>query len=494
MNQYIQPAGGGGDASFAFELSTAYEYDGLENVTTIYHPDHSNAEPRTTAFVYDPNFSQMVSQTSRNDEVTTLQIDSRGAVRRFTEINREGPDRISTNSYSIAPPTISDVAGGLLLTTTIAAASPDEVTTRFDYYGPGNKVSLMKSTTLAQGTVDQAIVRYDYVQRNLTSEIDELSRETNYVYDNLNRLTEVHQPELAATDTSSHSRPVIRYTYDAGGNLRFVEDPRSAANITEMQYDARNRQHKKLLPVPGGDPDTQMPAVVEYLYDNNSNVIQQILHTDGDHSTITSDDRVTDYLYDERNLVVAVQYPASNQPATPVSGPDTSRPTIEYAYDAHGQLKSVRDANSVASGDVYLTTSSYDVLGQLVSVDYPAPGTGDHGPTYVHYFYDLNGNVTQMRTPGVDADFVDDPATANFDESEAVTDYIYDDWGRLTRTTAPADQHGHRQTTVYTYDLRNNLQTVIDTLGNLTGYQYDKRDRVEVAYSPSPGFGHPLEH
>jgi RHS repeat-associated protein len=87
---------------------------------------------------------------------------------------------------------------------------------------------------------------------------------------------------------------------------------------------------------------------------------------------------------------------------------------------------------------------------------------------------DLRGGVTETEyTPGGRVDWVDDPLDRR-------TDYIYDDAGRLWKTTVPGSL-----TTVYGYDADSRVNVVTSPEGNEVATTYDGLGRVLTVTDPA---------
>jgi RHS repeat-associated protein len=91
-------------------------------------------------------------------------------------------------------------------------------------------------------------------------------------------------------------------------------------------------------------------------------------------------------------------------------------------------------------------------------------GTGSSEKNITKYFYNNGGIQTKMET-GLNS--------AN-DSDYMTTNYAYDAWGHLVRTT---DSTGYNSGTT-TYDLNGNVLTVTDANGNVTTNTYDALNRV----------------
>jgi YD repeat-containing protein len=119
--------------------------------------------------------------------------------------------------------------------------------------------------------------------------------------------------------------------------------------------------------------------------------------------------------------------------------------TTEYAYDAQGNVISVKDPLS------RVTAQQYDALNRLQQVTDPANG------------------VTRYGYNGLDA------LTSVTDPRSLVTGYAVDGLGNLVQQSSP-----DTGTTVNTYDAAGNLLTQTDAKGQVTTYAYDALNRVNL--------------
>ena len=95
-------------------------------------------------------------------------------------------------------------------------------------------------------------------------------------------------------------------------------------------------------------------------------------------------------------------------------------------------------------------------------------GTGSSEKNITKYFYNNGGIQTKMET-GLNS--------AN-DSDYMTTNYEYDAWGHLVRTT---DSTGYNSGAT-TYDLNGNVLTSTDANGNVTTNTYDALNRVDSKY------------
>lgn len=156
---------------------------------------------------------------------------------------------------------------------------------------------------------------------------------------------------------------------------------------------------------------------------------------------------------------------------------------VHYGYDASNRLATVTvdlspGDNSIADGNVYRTTYTYDGTSKRVASITQSDGTSLHF-TYVRA---ANGNyLVASVTDGLNQ-------TTRFtynlnagksgyatvtDPQGLVTRYDMDAAGRLTKITAPAVAGGTTPSTQFAYDANGNVSSVTDGGGRTITYGYD---------------------
>jgi RHS repeat-associated protein len=174
---------------------------------------------------------------------------------------------------------------------------------------------------------------------------------------------------------------------------------------------------------------------------------------------------VTEYTYHERGRTTSVS-------ATPAGG--TARVTT-YVYDDAGQLVSSEAPNGT------ILTYEYDDAHNLISI------TDNLGNT-VEYGYDLNGNRTSedTRDPSSNVrktvDFTYDARNRveSINAAGSLTERVFDALGNLTDETDP-----NSNDTEHDYDPLNRLAQTIDALSGITEYGYDKNDQLTSVEAPN---------
>ena len=243
-----------------------------------------------------------------------------------------------------------------------------------------------------------------YTNGQIKSVTDPNSHTTYYYYDGLSRLIETKDAEGNQTFVE----------YDGAGNLDRTTDGRG--NITEYKYDARNR----LISTINVDDSTHRDT--EY-YDNDT--IKRISDENGN--------KVKKF-YDSRKRLTQET--------------DAENNSTFYTLDAASQITEVKNARDKT------TKYTYDDLGRKTSTIAPLNSNGyASATTWIEY--DKNSNVTKT-----------------IDANLNPTEYTYDDLNRRIET-----KDALNKITTYGYDRVGNLKLVTDANSHATSYVYNGLNR-----------------
>jgi len=396
--------------------------------------------------------------------------------------------------------------------------SPEPTTTTYEYDRAGNQTeerdqraadlgepfSLKKTydelNRLETATDGEAhVTRYGYDNEgNRTSLTDQLGQVTTYEYDELGKLTKVMQPTVPLASGGTVS-PVTSYVYDKSRNRTLQTDANQHA--VKMDYDELNRL-TALTQDPGG-----FDYITGHEYDENGN---ETVLTDPKGQKVTS-------TYDELNRLHTKTYafaPSdSDRPWRHLTG-------IVYTYDPNDNLQQV--AETVASGTdppvVLTTTRDHNNLDRLKAETSPLPDGGERTVAYTYYrngsrktltdpaglttFYEYDGQnrlkatttgfgtpdpatTTQTYWPDDLLKTVTHPngvtATYGYDKADRLTSLVNERVDHLTQARTPVSSYA------YTYDANGNRLSQVETNGGApetTGYTYDALNRLETVTYP----------
>ncbi len=305
---------------------------------------------------------------------------------------------------------------------------------------------------------------YDALNR-VTSVTDRRGNTQRFEYDALGRITKV-------TDKNGNS---TSYTYDGNGNILTATD--AMGTVAQFEYNANNQLVKMTQTRADSVSDLTEEQITLYEYDGR-NLVTKVVHPtganelyvyDGNGNMISKTDGdgyVTEYSYNALDLVSKINYNDAKE--------------VTYQYNKVGELVKMNDW-------VGETTFELDLLGRLTRAT-------DHKGNVVQYAYDAVGNQTSLTYPdgGVATRTYD--ALGNLltvtDPEKGVYSYEYDDAGNITRLTYP---NGWIED--YTYDAEGNLTKVVDTDPFVTynktstkyEYDYDAEGNLTREYDRDSG-------
>lgn len=447
-------------------LLASYEYDQLERVTkeSIYMADGSIK--LITNYTYDL-YGQMSSKTIQNASGEDLYKETYVFVPVVKSIYFSMTKTIvgeETSAPSIITETLTDQAGNVRQETVKGSESLEDAVIHYTYDKVGNKLTkqdalgnvtsweydyanrVVKETN-AEGKTNQTY--YDALS-NKVKTTNPAGNSTLFTYDALGRLL------LQESPFDGDAKAVVRYFYDAGGNVLRQETLCSAPGEPEVwrktayQYDSRNRVTDTILYAEDGSENR-----TRYEYDNVGNktaVYMGIVEDSVDDAS-----KMT-YTYDRFKNVLTMVDARSNK----LSPTDELYRVEHFDYNSTGRLLSKTDRNGSK------TQYTYDALNRLLTENVTAENPSGSLTSERVYSYTKTG---QKRS----------------EQNDTVTvKYSYDSMGRLMKQSEldgtikeyAYDANGNRISFVLT---RNNKQEI-----SLT-YIYDHLNRLtEVRKEDKP--------
>ena len=189
------------------------------------------------------------------------------------------------------------------------------------------------------------------------------------------------------------------------------------------------------------------------------------LTANGDKYTFAKQEKLCS---DRASAFVPLRYTANRQYEGKTSGITTSEAWNEYYLDGyHGELKSYKFSDKGRLGENGSGSFDYQTAIQYASNDakhifglpVDVTVTGGDGKTYHHVSakYDMNyaDHPTQIRQ--------------QLGGGEAVSDYVYDAYGNITKTTLPANGKGQRMWYSYRYEPVMNMY--VERVDDAFGYR-----------------------
>ncbi len=536
-------------------IVTTYTYNVLglqEEITVDFGGVGNPATQAVTKMFYDAvgNLTQVIDPEGRT---TDYQVDiNQNAPQKTTGPGAVPQERLEKNlGYSDAGHLLTE---GLVDDT---AFGDGEAVTEwiYDPHGYGLPIEVIRDID-ANNQVHvkreyDAIGRviHEYFQATGGTHNPSSDRHTSYEYDfrGLPKKITLHCPEVGAQDV------VREFTYNSKGLL--VAEHRGGWLVDEREYD----DYERLWKIHRKD-GAAVISTTEFLYDENNN-ITRVKELDSTGSLLSN--VLTDYDEANRAWKIRRRYLDHNgnsvgsgyvkslyyhdESGNVVSEEHDDRMDIEREFDGLGRL--VKEGDQLVNPQVTRIDREYDRSGFLLETKerlYDENGnetlvetsflpddqgrvsqsTSALGTTTTEY--DRRGRVARVTSPeGVIQEWyydeagnvrieatVTDPSTSwqavGDDPNDVWTEFVYDDWGRLSEVTRKDpngvgdevtkhyyDAAGRRIRTVrqegtpekyeeaYTYGVRGNLDTVTKSVSNTLDVRidHDYGPRGELAFS-----------
>ncbi len=423
----------------ALNRVTDIKYDGFGQVAKIiYPPAQAGATRDDEEFKYDAG-GRLIEHKDQKDLVTAYQYDN--ANRPWKVIDaKQGVTEFGYNPRSFR---------------TMVKDAKQQVY-GFDF----DKMGRPTTTTRAGITMT-----YGYQNGVRTSRTDYNGAQTNYQYDELNRLKRIAYAGGGETLFTFDEVSNLLSATNVTGSVSFGYDARNRVSGTQgvegdllfYQYDKNNNRKSTLLT--GIFPDTNPSRSFSYTYDamnrlqfveSGGKIAAHLYDTVNRLSSRSVNGLVTNVSYDSLDRVTALNH--TNLGGTPLAN-------FQYSYNAVNQITQMTDAAGAH-------TFGYDELQRLTSAAHPA------GQAAESYNYDQVGNRTA---------------------SHLASNYSYQTPNRVTQignTTLSYDWNGNLETksdpsgtTVYAYDLENRLMRVLLPSGKVINYRYDALGRRVERYT-----------
>lgn len=441
----LTPGGGGG-----YSRSIIYQHNPATGAVDQIISDPSTPNTITTSFTYYPSGTvntKMVHVNGSNcqscpDKNTSFEYDNKY---RFVTKEDNPLNQITEASY--------DSKFGVPLTT----KGIDGLITHYVYDGYGRKVKTVTPDNLI------ATTKYEWVQ-SAPSAPDPLSVSIYSLYS----VSSVHQ-----------GSPSLKIYFDQLGREILGEGDGfgSINTYNEKEYDHIGNMVRET----GSYQSGSTPPVTKYFYQNDNdhtpNELYKIEVSDGSNINSTN----IDYTRGGGNTLITTTLPDGTAPSktTDASGKLISATdnggAITYDYMSNGQVKEIKvngtTTNSMSYDNFGHQTSLYDKDAHTINYTYDAYGqltsqTDANGAIYNNFQYDELGRIhqkTENNTGVYSYDYVHSGNNGVNNISEMIApngikySYTYDGFNRLTSFKEDNIPNQPTLVTSYTYDTYNNL-------------------------------------
>ena len=438
-----------GHSTDANGVVTDYTYNAQGTLASI--TQHVNGGSRTTSYLYNNN-RQVTDVFYADGQVDRYRYDAAAKLQHVGNALNEFVDRNFTVNTITSVPTSTRNVPTLSGSTPVASAA-------------GTFTATHQQDSLGRPYVDSGNggqhVSYTYDGNgNVKTRIDAASHTTSYLYDALNRVTQVTAPDNGVTV----------YTYDVEGNLGSVKDPRLL--VTSYTYNGLGQLSTQT------SPDTGQTT---YTYDSAGRLATKA-KADGISITYgwdalsrptsrTSAGTTESFAYDQGTYGVG-----RLTQMTDATGSTT------YSYSGAGEL--IQQVNTIY-GNVYTTSWSYDAAGHRLTMTYPTTGL------VLGYGYDSYGRLSSITsniggTWAIIADsFLYEPATQRryaWRFGNNLPNLItLDTDGRVSQLAS-----GGARNLSFGYTSVDTLLSKTDNAyGDNASYGYDAADRLQTVTSSS---------
>jgi RHS repeat-associated protein len=342
----------------------------------------------------------------------------------------------------------------------------------FAYDGSGNLQTVTDPLNKVRTTVWNA-------DGTVQKEIDGLLRETIY---------NIYDENGIATKVTDAAGGIVQASYDARGNLLWLQDPNHAAYTggtpreyrSTYEYDSFGRLGRS------SDPRSTLyrPGELTWTvtrYDANDNELAETNPHYGRSSAGVAPTSSTTYDVMDRPTT-------ETSPRTQTDGSPIQSQTV---YDDAGRVIKEIAPNGVVTGSIaddYVSFSSYDKLDRVFQEwSFAVDGSNNEVANTrrtTSYCYDLAGDLRSVTQPRGAASFsscpaLDPPASYTYTSAPYTTKYEYDDAHRLTKIT---DALGN--TTESGYDANDQVTSEKDENGFTTATTYNDRGEADTVAEP----------
>ncbi|QIL19642.1 RHS repeat-associated core domain-containing protein [Thermomonas sp. HDW16] len=348
----------------------------------------------------------------------------------------------------------------------------------------------------AAGTALQRVTRYqwDAASNRLLSEQLDGQYLTQYTYTSGGRIASVSTTNLLAPSPANNLNQTrtttYTYTLHANGMLATVTVDGPLPGAGDAVTTSYNNQGDLI------STQNSLGHMVTYSNLNGLGQPGRVTGVNGD---------ITDYTYDARGRVTKVRtYPdgataadtsyfySANGTLEHVTGPDGQSMSYQYNPDRQLTMQHVGLAADLNDQSKRVEAQSFgrDLAGNMTSKYNMSLYWSNYGYGYLGCYGKFGMNPMHLESDIPEEDCEYQGGTPEYgdivvNESD-ITAMAFADYDELSRVRAQRSNSGQTVTQSYTYDLNNNIKTIVRPLGTTTLY-YDQLDRVVQSTNPAGG-------
>ena len=394
-----------------------------------------DAESKKTTMGYD-TWGQVNKITYHDNKFQSMVNNARGDVLSVTDPE----NRTVTSTYNKRrqqlTSTLPNIAGEPAAVTTNAYNNAGQLESTTDANGNvtlfvHNVLGNRTSTTLPALSTGNNVITTSYDLRDWTTgSVNSLNHTVATEYDAAKRPNASIDPLNRRTETK----------YDGNGQVTETKDPLS--RINKQFWNGRGEKSYTT---------DALTKYTDYIYDNNGN-LKDLFNRRGKHYS---------YYYDEANRQYLSSTPASKFTSTTYFDNNLVETITEHSYQTTTLAYNARNLVESKADSVGTITYGYDDSTLLKTVT--------EGSAIISRTYDERGRLKTFTT--ADADLIQ---------------FKYDANNNLIRLTYPPDAiHPTGKQVNYTYNSRNQLETVTDWSNRVTTYSYDRLGRLTGTLRPN---------
>ncbi|MEU4065656.1 DNRLRE domain-containing protein [Streptomyces wedmorensis] len=441
-----------------------FGYDQFGNLKTVTDPEGvattSVAGDYTTSYEYDTH-GQLTKVIDANGNPTTN-----------SGFGPTGYPATMTDALNRSTGFVYDERGQV---TEVTDALGKKTTQTYDTFGRPLVATVPKDAGVV---ITTPAPEYD-ANDNVTTSTSPTGAVSTAVYDAADQITSATAPKDTATSDERKST----YTYDKVGNLRATTEPKGALTTADATDYVTTNVYDELYQLVSAT--NSAGDRISYEYDNVGNVTKVV--DPKANTTADPADYMTKTAYDLNHRVTTVTDAAGkatsrtyDKDSLVVETKDAENNTTYVDYDKRGKQKEIRKPHS---GTTFRTTRfEYDQVGNTTKVVSPRGTETAAADDFTRRTeYDALNRPMKQYQPY-------DPADGRYNDPNVYVETVYDEVGRVKKTSAPPSEgQTVRNDTTYEYFDNGWIRRSVDPWDIATTYDYTDTGQQKARTLTSAG-------